>query len=161
MSMFWISAIKKTEKIWHFCEFFHYYPTLDYHKIRTRTNFENSNGKNLDLHLIMWFTVKELLPDSTDFTEAIFKMPQISKHFSAMLPSWLLRKLTNQITWQTTLISHYHRQWRQAFNQANDKRDDFDFHIVNFPFLSSRIPSSPFYGVYISQLIRHARCCWH
>ena len=26
-----------------------------------------------------------MLPDSTDFTEAIFKIPQISKHFSAML----------------------------------------------------------------------------
>ena len=35
-----------------------------------------------------------------------------------------------------------------------DKRDDFDFHIVNFPFLSSNIPSGPSYGVYISQLIR-------
>ena len=32
-----------------------------------------------------------------------------------------------------------------------DKRDDFDFHIVNFPFLSSNIPSSPSHGVYISQ----------
>ena len=32
----------------------------------------------------------------------------------------------------------------------NDKRDDFDFHIVNFPFLSSNIPSGPSYGVYIS-----------
>ena len=40
-----------------------------------------------------------------------------------------------------------------------DKRDDFDFHIVNFPFLSSNIPSGPSYGVYISQLIRYARCC--
>ena len=29
--------------------------------------------------------LKQLLRDSTDFTEAIFKMPQISKHFSAML----------------------------------------------------------------------------
>ena len=28
-----------------------------------------------------------------------------------------------------------------------DKRDDFDFHIVNFPFLSSNIPSGPSYGV--------------
>ena len=37
-----------------------------------------------------------------------------------------------------------------------DKRDDFDFHIVNFPFLSSNIPSGPSYGVYISQLIRYA-----
>ena len=42
-----------------------------------------------------------------------------------------------------------------------DKRDDFDFHIVNFPFLSSNIPSGPSYGVHISQLIRYARCCSH
>ena len=37
-----------------------------------------------------------------------------------------------------------------------DKCDDFDFHTVNFPFLSSNIPSGPSYGVYISQLIRYA-----
>ena len=30
---------------------------------------------------------------------------------------------------------------------------------VLFPFLLSNIPSSPSYGVYISQLIRYARCC--
>ena len=42
-----------------------------------------------------------------------------------------------------------------------DKRDDFDFHIVNFPYLSSNIPSGPSYGVNISQLIRYARCCSH
>ena len=40
-----------------------------------------------------------------------------------------------------------------------DKRDDFNFHITNFPFLSSNIPSSPAYCVYISQLIRYARAC--
>ena len=34
-----------------------------------------------------------------------------------------------------------------------DKRDDFDFEIVNFPFLDGDIPSSTSYGVYISQLI--------
>ena len=38
-----------------------------------------------------------------------------------------------------------------------DKRDDF--HITNFPFLSSNIPSSSAYGVFISQLIRYARTC--
>ena len=31
-----------------------------------------------------------------------------------------------------------------------DKRDDFNFLIVNFPFLSSNIPSSTAYGVYVS-----------
>ena len=38
-----------------------------------------------------------------------------------------------------------------------DKRDDFNFSIVNFPFLSSNIPVSPAYGVFVSQLIRYAR----
>ena len=38
-----------------------------------------------------------------------------------------------------------------------DKRDDFNFPIVNFPFLSSNILASPVYGVCVSQLIRYAR----
>ncbi|KAK3084201.1 hypothetical protein FSP39_009957 [Pinctada imbricata] len=38
-----------------------------------------------------------------------------------------------------------------------DKRDDFNFSITNFPFLSSNIPSSPAYGVFISQLMHYAR----
>ena len=42
-----------------------------------------------------------------------------------------------------------------------DKRDDFDFHIVNFPFLSINMPSGNSYGVYILQLIRYAQCCSH
>ena len=40
-----------------------------------------------------------------------------------------------------------------------DKRDAFGFHIVNFPFMSSNIPSAPACGVYASQLIRYACCC--
>ena len=39
------------------------------------------------------------------------------------------------------------------------KRDDFNFDITNFPFLSSNISSSPAYGVFISQIIRYARAC--
>ena len=34
-----------------------------------------------------------------------------------------------------------------------DKRDAFDFDIVNFPFLDGDVPRSASYGVYISQLI--------
>ena len=40
-----------------------------------------------------------------------------------------------------------------------DKRDDFDFDIVNFPFLDGDVPRRASYGVYISQLIRFARVC--
>ena len=42
-----------------------------------------------------------------------------------------------------------------------DKRGDFDFDIVNFPFLDGDVPRSTSYGVYISQLIRFARVCSH
>ena len=39
-----------------------------------------------------------------------------------------------------------------------DKRDDFNFEIVNFPFLDGDVPRSPSYSVYISQLIRLLEC---
>ena len=42
-----------------------------------------------------------------------------------------------------------------------DKRDDFDFDIVNFPFLDGDVPRPTSYGVYISQLIRFARVSCH
>ena len=42
-----------------------------------------------------------------------------------------------------------------------DKRDDFHFDIVNFPFLDGDVPRSTSYGVYISQLIRFARVSSH
>ena len=47
----------------------------------------------------------------------------------------------------------------QLHTSIYDKRDDFNVHITNFPFLRSNIPSSPDYGVFISQLIRYARAC--
>ena len=42
-----------------------------------------------------------------------------------------------------------------------DKRDDFDFDIVNFPFLDGDVPRFTSYGVYISQIIRFARVSSH
>ena len=41
------------------------------------------------------------------------------------------------------------------------KRDDFNFDIVNFPFLDGDVPRRPSYSVYISQLIRFARASTH
>jgi len=40
-----------------------------------------------------------------------------------------------------------------------DKRDNFDFPIVNYPDLSGNIPSRQSYSVFISQLVRYARGC--
>ena len=46
----------------------------------------------------------------------------------------------------------------KLFTKLYDKRDDFNFPIVNFPILCGNtcIPASPAYGVFVSQLIRHA-----
>ena len=45
-----------------------------------------------------------------------------------------------------------------VYSKIYDKRDDFNFEIVNFPF-DGDVPRSPSYGIYISQLIRFARVC--
>ena len=42
-------------------------------------------------------------------------------------------------------------------NKICDKRDEFDFDIVNFPFLDDDIPRRISNGAYISQIIRFAR----
>ena len=42
-----------------------------------------------------------------------------------------------------------------------NKHDDFDFEIVNFPFLDGAVPRSTSYRVYISQLICFARASSH
>lgn len=40
-----------------------------------------------------------------------------------------------------------------------DKRDAFDFEIVNFPTLSGNIPIKNTYGVFIGEAVRYARAC--
>ena len=46
-----------------------------------------------------------------------------------------------------------------ASSKIYDKRDDFNFEIVNFPFLDGDHPRSISHGAYISHLIRFARVC--
>ena len=48
--------------------------------------------------------------------------------------------------------------WRedQLHNTIYDKRDHFNFHVTNLPFLSSNIPALPAFSVFIIQLIGYA-----
>ena len=41
-----------------------------------------------------------------------------------------------------------------------DKRDDFNFDIVNFPFLDGDVPQRPSFGVYMSQLCQSIFACY-
>ena len=43
--------------------------------------------------------------------------------------------------------------------EVYDKRDNFNFNVVNYPFMCSNIPARSTIGVYISQLIRINRIC--
>ena len=49
----------------------------------------------------------------------------------------------------------------RLYTKIFDKRDDFDFKIVSFPFLDGDVPCSTSYGVYISQIIQFARASSH
>ena len=77
------------------------------------------------------------------------------RNISLIFRTWLRIKNTS-LTFRTWLqikdINLTFRTWLQIY----DKRDDFNFKIINFPNMCSNIPASPAYGVYISQLIRYA-----
>ena len=64
---------------------------------------------------------------------------------------------------ETLLMITYTLNWNVTDGTLStklyDKRDDFDFRVVNFPYICSNIPESPAYSVYISQFIRYARAC--
>ena len=45
------------------------------------------------------------------------------------------------------------------YTQIYDKRDLFDFQIVNLPILSGNIPLGSSYGVFIGEAVRYARAC--
>ena len=70
-----------------------------------------------------------------------------------------LKKTTEcetQLSYLDILVTIENRKYSTA---VYDKRDNFNFNIVNFPYLSSNIPSGPAYGVYVSQLVRIGRIC--
>ena len=78
--------------------------------------------------------------------------------WNRLVISYLRVKFYCDTTIATCNTCIFHVCNNRLHTKLYDKRD-FDFHIVNFPFPSSNIPSSPSYSVYISQLIRYARCC--
>ena len=74
-----------------------------------------------------------------------------------ILQSWKLKRPQIQLRphhfWTYTEFDDSGQLSTKIYN----KRDDFNFKIINFPNMCSNIPASPAYGVYISQLIRYAR----
>ena len=88
-----------------------------------------------------------------------------NKKFKEFISDIYPKELTISETTESTSVASYldllftRDRSNNITTKLYDKRDAFGFHIVNFPFMSSNIPSAPAYGVYASQLIRYARCC--
>ena len=76
-------------------------------------------------------------------------------------PELQLNKANNSDTEAPFLDLHLSISNGFVSSKIYDKRDDFDFDIVNFRFLDGDVPRSTSYGVYISQLIRFARVSSH
>ena len=73
---------------------------------------------------------------------------------SQIYPSELqLNKTHSSDTEAAFLDSHLSISSDIVSTKIYDKRNDFDFEIVNFPFLGLDVPRCTSYGVYISQLI--------
>ena len=88
-----------------------------------------------------------------------------NKRFKEFISDIYPKELTiSETTESTSIVSYLDLLFigdksNNITTKLYDKRDAFGFHIVNFPFMSSNIPSAPAYGVYASQIIRYARCC--
>ena len=88
-----------------------------------------------------------------------------NKRFKVFISDIYPKELTISETTESTSIASYlyllfiRDKSNNITTKLNDKRDAFDFYIVNFPFMSSNIPSAQAYDVYASQLIRYACCC--
>ena len=86
--------------------------------------------------------------------------PEFENYPGQMYPAELEIKDTKESTTSASYIDLLLSIGRdgQLHTSIYDKRDDFNFHITH-PFLSRNVPSSPAYGVFISQLMRYARAC--
>ena len=91
-----------------------------------------------------------------------FNNPDFENNLSQMYPAELEIKDTTESNTSASYLDYLLLSIGrngQLCASFYDKSVDLNFYITNFPFLRSNIPSSPAYGVFISQFIRYARAC--
>ena len=82
------------------------------------------------------------------------------KHIPDIYPTQLQLNKANTLDKETSFLDlNIKVIGSDVHTSVYDKRDDFGFPIVNFPWLSGDVPRLPSYGVYISLLVRCAKCC--
>ena len=88
----------------------------------------------------------------------VANFPTFRDHIYRIYPRDLEIKLESNNTLELTYLDLKIKSENSILNfSVYDKRDDFSFDIVNFPFIDSCIPKKSALGVFYSQLIRYAR----
>ena len=90
----------------------------------------------------------------------VANFPEFKDHIYNIYPRELEIKLESENTKKLSYLDlQIVSQNSNLIFTVYDKRDDFNFAIVNYPFIDSCIPIKSALGVYTSQLIRYARIC--
>ena len=81
--------------------------------------------------------------------------PEFENYLGQMYPVELVIKDTTESNTSASYLNLLLSIWKdcQLHTSIYGKRDDFNFHITNFSFLNSNIPTSPAYGVFFSQRV--------
>ena len=96
----------------------------------------------------------------TDIDDVLsLKNTKFAEYLEFIYPRELVKETTETAASSSYLDCYLYIESGKLTTRLYDKRDGFNFPIVNFPLLSSNIPSATAYGVYVSQLIRYTRAC--
>ena len=115
-----------------------------------------SNDKQADI-IDALNTTSRYLDDNLNINNVYF-----DNTVSQIYPSELQLNKTNTSDTEAAFLDlHLSISSDIVSTKIYEKRDDFDFEIVNFPFLHGDVPRSISYGVYMSQLIHFARASSH
>ena len=115
-----------------------------------------------DLQKSKRFDLIDMFNDTFRYLDDIFTIDNLEfdKHTPDIYPAELQLNKANTSDKATSFLDlNIKVVGSDIHTSVYDKCDDFGFPIVNFPWLSGDVPRLPSYGIYISQLVRFARCC--
>ena len=113
-----------------------------------------------NLHKSKQYDLIDMFNDTSRYLDDIFTIdnPEFEKHIPDIYPTELqLNKAITSDKETSFLDLNIKVVGSDVHTSVYDKRDDFGFPNVNFPWFSGDVPRLPAYVVYISQLVRFAR----
>ena len=107
-----------------------------------------------NLHKSKRYDLIDMSNDTSRYLDDIFTIdnPEFEKHIPDVYPTELQLNNSNTSDKETSFLdSNIKVIGSDVHTSVYDKRDNFGFPIVNFPWFSGDVPRLPSYGVYILQ----------